>query len=128
MSGAGSTECNGFYARDGEYGGCPLFKNGRWWLLRYTMKSGISCWYIADKDTLDKNVGDMYRVESGERLPPTDVEWLKAKDGVLPAPWLLQPRQREPAALQGEETIEARKTADAIEERNESDAIEARKK
>ena len=30
----------------------------------------------------------MYYYHSDERLPPTDVEWLKAKDGVLPAPTL----------------------------------------
>ena len=30
VNGAGSKEVNGFYERDGEYGGAPLFKNGQW--------------------------------------------------------------------------------------------------
>ena len=88
VSGAGSEEVNGFYKREGDYGGAPLFANGTWWLLRYTMKSGNSWWYIADKDNLDKDDGDMYRVQHNAMLPPTDVEWKKAKDGVLPAPTL----------------------------------------
>ena len=45
VSGAGRTECNGFYARDGEYGGYPLFKNGQWWLLVQPALH-FSCWYI----------------------------------------------------------------------------------
>ena len=44
--------------------------------------------YIADKDNLDSNDGDMYRAKHNGNLPPTDVSWLKAKDGVLPAPTL----------------------------------------
>ena len=81
-------QVNGFYQRDGEYGGAPLFKNGQWWLLQYTMRSGNSYWYIADKDNLNSNDGDMYRVQDNGLLPPTTVQWLKAKDGVLPAPTL----------------------------------------
>ena len=89
VSGAGSSEVNGFYERDGEYGGAPLYKNGQWWLLRYVMKSGSAWWYIADKDSLDSNDGDMYRVKHEGMVPPTDVEWMKAKDGVVPAPTLI---------------------------------------
>jgi hypothetical protein len=43
VSGAGSSEVNGYYERDGEYGGAPLFKFGQFWLLRYTMRSGNHC-------------------------------------------------------------------------------------
>ena len=88
VTGAGSEDVNGFYRREGEYGGAPLFTNGDWWLLRYTMKSGNSWWYIADKNNLDSDDGDMYRVQYNGTLPPTDVEWRKAKDGVLPTPKL----------------------------------------
>ena len=45
-------------------------------------------WYIADKNSLDSDDGDMYRVQHNAQLPPTDLEWKKAKDGVLPAPTL----------------------------------------
>ena len=88
VTGAGSEEVNGFYKREGDYGGAPLFTKEKWWLLRYTMKSGNSWWYIADKGNLDKDDGDMYRVQHNATLPPTDLEWKKAKDGVLPAPTL----------------------------------------
>ena len=47
---------------------------GRLWLLRYRIADNL-WWYIADKDSLDSDDGDMYRircVESGdEGLPPT---------------------------------------------------------
>ena len=86
VTGAGSEEVNGFYKREGDYGGAPLFTKEKWWLLRYTMKSGNSWWYIADKGNLDKDDGDMYRVRHDGKLPPTNKDWLKAKDGVLPAP------------------------------------------
>ena len=89
VSGAGTQEVNGLYTHSGEYQGMPLFTNGQWWLLRYTMPSGSTWWYIADKDGLDSDDGDMYRVRSASDCPPLD-GWAKAKDGRLPAPRLLQ--------------------------------------
>ena len=58
-------------------GGAPLFANGSWWLLRYTMKSGNSWWYIADKDNLDSDDGDMYRVQHNGKLPPHTAKGLE---------------------------------------------------
>ena len=91
VEGAGSAEVDGLYVRDGEYGGAPLFKKGRLWLLRYRIpSSGNLWWYIADKDSLDKDDGDMYRIRCAEPrdegLPPTRANWLRAKDGRNPAP------------------------------------------
>ena len=90
VEGAGTTEADGLYVRDGEYCGAPLFKKGRLWLLRYRLQSGNLWWYIADKDNLDKDDGDLYRIKcvapEDEDLPPAGSKWLKAKDGALPAP------------------------------------------
>ena len=63
VEGAGSAEANGLYVREGEYAGAPLFKKGRLWLLRYRLRSGNAWWYIADRDNLDKDDGDLYRVK-----------------------------------------------------------------
>ena len=117
VDGAGSAEVDGLYVRDGEYGGAPLFKKGRLWLLRYRIPSSGNLWwyiadndlspkpisspnpisnpnetqclsltltlsppltptrYIADKDSLDKDDGDLYRIRCAEPgdegLPPT---------------------------------------------------------
>jgi len=102
VEGAGSAEVDGLYVRDGEYGGAPLFKKGRLWLLRYRVpSSGLGradgrtahlWWYIADKDSLHADDGDlyMYRIRCAEPgdegLPPTRANWSLAKDGRSPAP------------------------------------------
>jgi len=87
VAGAGSSKANGSYLRDGLYEGVPLFKNGNWWLLRYTLGEGNVFWYIADKDQLEHDAGDLYRVKCDDDEPPLG-GWLKAVDGVLPAPTL----------------------------------------
>ena len=87
VSGAGTKEANGFYAREGEFEGAALFTKGQWWLLRYTLPSGNQWWYIADKYQLDRDDGDLYRVKSNSDLPPLD-GWVKAQDGRLPVPQL----------------------------------------
>ena len=59
VSGAGLELVCGTYARDGSYGGAPLFKKGQVWLLRYRMPaSGHHFWYLADKDNLTTDDGD----------------------------------------------------------------------
>ena len=77
MSGAGVPSCNGLYLRDGDYAAAPLFKHvgGRWWMLRYSMPSRNMYWYIADKNQLDHDVGDLYRIKSRGPLPPCDLPW-----------------------------------------------------
>ena len=87
LSGAAIPQANGVYARDGSYSGAPLFKNGQLWLLRYTMPSGARFWYVADKDMLDRDDGDLYRVRSPSGLPP-QTGWGLAKDGRAPPPTL----------------------------------------
>ena len=85
---SGSPEVDGLYVRDGEYDGVPLFKKGQLWLLRYRMRSsGDTWWYIADKDQLDVDDGDYYRVKDDGNEPPV-LGWTKAKDGVEPLPTL----------------------------------------
>ena len=71
VEGAGVPDANGLYVRDGEYEGAPLFKKGQWWLLRYFLpRSGNHWWYIADKDQLSRDDGDLYRIKSEEQTPP----------------------------------------------------------
>ena len=84
--GAAIPQANGLYARDGTYSGAPLFKNGQLWLLRYTIGT-TRYWYIADKDQLDRDDGDLYRVRASGNVPPS-TGWTVARDGVEPAPSL----------------------------------------
>ena len=91
VSGAGVGFVNGIYVRDGTYGGCPLFKNGRTWLLRYRLpSSNAHFWYLADKDRLDVHEGDYYRIRSAAHWPPMGIadRWRLACDGVAPVPTL----------------------------------------
>ena len=85
VSGAGTPAANGVYRRDGEYQGAPLFKKGQWYLLRYKIRDS-SWWYIADKDRLSVDDGDLYRVRSNADEPPLDAPWQLAKDGRNPVP------------------------------------------
>ena len=88
VRGAGVSACNGEYVRDGDYAGAPCFKNGRWWILRYRMPSGRLFWYIADKDRLTQDAGDLYRIRSASPLPPCHQRWSCAADGEQPTPSL----------------------------------------
>eukprot|EP00962_Isochrysis_galbana_P049514 scaffold20999_cov96-Isochrysis_galbana.AAC.1 len=87
VQGAGSQEANGTYLREGQYGGAPLYKKGQWWLLRYSLGSGARFWYIADKDRLNVDAGDLYRVRCDADQPPLG-GWDKACDGFFPPPTL----------------------------------------
>ena len=98
VSGAGCPQANGRYARDGEYEGAPKYahEDGQLWLLRYTVRNGQQWWYIADKDRLDVDDGDLYRVKSDGDAPPTAAPWQLAKDGVTPPPTLRAERATGP--------------------------------
>ena len=90
VSGAGSSAANGLYTKDGEYRGAPKYvhEDGQLWMLRYTLRSGAKFWYIADKDRLDVDPGDLYRIRSDADEPPTTGEWSNAHDGQSPPPTL----------------------------------------
>ena len=87
VTGAAIPQANGLFYRDGTYSGAPLYKNGQLWLLRYLIGSS-RFWYIADKDQLDRDYGDLYRVKDSGEMPPSAGSWGVAKDGVEPAPTL----------------------------------------
>ena len=90
VRGAGTPAANGVYTHTpGEtFGGCPLFKKGALWLLRYRMpNTGNTFWYIADKNNLHNDAGDLYRCRSTDPLPPVD-GWSLAIDGAAPPPML----------------------------------------
>ena len=80
--GAGFGAANGVYTRTGEYrnatgDAAPLFihEAGQIWLLRYRLPSGTDWWYLADKDQLDRNDGDYYRVRADPEardVPPLE--------------------------------------------------------
>jgi hypothetical protein len=50
------------------------------------MPSGVFFWYITDKNRLDRDDGDLYRVRSDAQTPPCDVAWDRAQDGRTPCP------------------------------------------
>ena len=90
VRGAGTPAADGTYTHTAgdAFEGCALFKKGALWLLRYRMpNTGNTFWYIADKDNLHNDAGDLYRCRSTEPLPPTD-GWTLAIDGVAPPPTL----------------------------------------
>lgn len=88
-SGAGLNAANGHYVEDGTYKGFPRYvhEQGQLWLIRYQLKVN-AWWYIADKDNLDVNKGDLYRIQSAASEPPLDCLWTVAHDGVAPGPIL----------------------------------------
>ena len=90
VSGAGVEAANGEYVRDGEFAAAPVFKHpeGRWWMIRYRLPNGSFYWYIADRNRLDTDAGDLYRVKTRMLLPPCDMPWGLARDGVEPPPTL----------------------------------------
>ena len=76
VSGAGCAEANGRYALQGTYQQAPrwVHQAGQLWLIRYRLPSGTNWWYIADKDQLNVNDGDLYRVRAvpiDEFMPPS---------------------------------------------------------
>lgn len=95
VSGAGVPGCNGSYVEDGTYHDMPLYKcqdNPEWWLLNYRLPSGNRYWYIAHKDMLDRDEGDLYRIRSDAVTPPIDgASWQCAKDGRPPCPTISRP-------------------------------------
>jgi len=91
VSGAGCIAADGVYTRSGEFQGVARFIHqvGQLWLIRYRLPNGSNWWYIADKDQLDRNDGDLYRVrvsdERHQHVPPTE-GWTLAHDGQSPVP------------------------------------------
>jgi hypothetical protein len=112
VQGAGSQEANGTYFRDGEYSGAPLYKKDPWWLLRYTLPSGNRFWYIADKNRLDVDAGDLYRVRSDGDQPPL-AGWGTACAGCFPPPTLArleEEEEREAGVEEGEGGLQVEDT------------------
>ena len=94
VSGAGSPEANGVYTRSTEeYRNAPYFvhQDSQLWMYRWesTITAGKLLWYISDKDTIEKNEGDLYRMlgdTDQPKVPPTARAWDVMKDGVSPPP------------------------------------------
>ena len=86
VSGAGSPDANGEYVLDGLFQDAPLYKNGKWLLNRYVLPSGLPWWYISEDVTVDSDAGDLYRVQGESMLPPNNIGWTLAQDGVSPSP------------------------------------------
>ena len=119
-SGAGAAAANGLYKEEGLYKGVPKYvhENGQLWVLRYRLRSGRYWWYIADKDQLDVDDGDLYRIQSAAELPPLFCPWSKARDGILPGPVLT-----EVAADGSALELEAGVAARSVRDYNAMDAI-----
>jgi hypothetical protein len=92
VQGAGSPAANGTYTHTpgDKFGDCALYKKDPLWLLRYRMPhTGNHFWYIADKNNLHNDPGDLYRCRARQTdtLPPVD-GWTLAVDGLEPPPTL----------------------------------------
>lgn len=85
VTGAGRSEVNGTYVRNGTYNDRPRWENDNdVWLVSYPLGGG-DYWYFAHKANIHADVDDYYRVRSESKLPPSD-GWSLARDGIEPAP------------------------------------------
>ena len=85
VEGAGTTQANGTYIRQGTYDGAPMYVNGA---LCITRTRGNSYkWMIGAKDQLDEEEGDMYISQTSSEYPPTSSSsWELEMDGAHPPP------------------------------------------
>ena len=82
--GAGTAKCNGIYVRRGMLHGRPVFKNGDTWLVY-----SHAAWYIGDKNKLDDDDGDYYKLDDDELHLPTALGWEVCQAGAEPAPSII---------------------------------------
>ena len=100
MRGMAATRPRRFTSRSGAACGCcdttfvalasgALRLTGRLRVSRSKRASqkSLGCRYIAEKDLLDSDDGDLYRIKTQNEIPPM-AGWACARDGQLPAPSL----------------------------------------
>jgi hypothetical protein len=99
VSGAALTAVNGVYTQSGESDGVPKYVYSRFSLLRRSLGGGTRCWYISESakaadarssagDTSSATPRCYYCVRSTSGTPPLEVPWDRAKDGLLPGPFV----------------------------------------
>jgi len=94
VEGAGVEAVNGIYEAVGFHDGVPMFVYRGVALLRCALPSGSRFWYLCNKNQINVDDGDYYRIYSAEELPPMSsgnedpytVRWVVAKDGAEPVP------------------------------------------
>eukprot|EP00951_Prasinocladus_malaysianus_P037323 scaffold400063_cov32-Prasinocladus_malaysianus.AAC.1 len=62
VEGAGIEAANGIFEASGFYDGVPRFECGNTLIIRYGLPSGRRYWYICDKNQLEVDDGDYYRI------------------------------------------------------------------
>ena len=102
VSGAALKAVNGVYTQNGESDGVPKYSYARFSLLRRSLGTGQRCWYICESakaadartgagsssDSANAAPRCYYCLRSTSGSPPLEVPWERAKDGLLPGPFL----------------------------------------
>lgn len=95
VSGAALKAVNGVYSQSGESDGVPKYAYGSYSLLRRTLPGGMRYWYITDSSSEGRAVSPgslastcYYCLRNNQGTPPVQVAWERAKDGLLPGPFL----------------------------------------
>ncbi|KAL3901097.1 MAG: hypothetical protein SGPRY_012335, partial [Prymnesium sp.] len=96
VSGAALKAVNGVYLQSGESDGVPRYSYSRFTLLRRSLGAGTRCWYICESTKHEGRPADYstsamrcyYCLRSTSGTPPLGVPWERAKDGLLPGPFL----------------------------------------
>ena len=91
------------YTQSGESDGVPKYSYARYSLLRRSLGAGTRCWYICESakaadsraalagtssDGAPTTPRCYYHLRSTSGTPPLEVPWERAKDGLLPGPFL----------------------------------------
>jgi len=85
VEGAGLTQANGRFTRNGTHGGAPKYTNGS--LSIYRDRGNWFRWMIGESETMHENRGDLYRSETSSDYPPLSASnWQVDEDGKEPAP------------------------------------------
>jgi hypothetical protein len=90
MDGAGTAMCNGFYKRDGDYNGKPLYHKVNDEDVKiscYRNYSYRTCWNLGRIDDCGNDDYYCYKCQSSAKDPSCD-GWVQASDGKGPAPQL----------------------------------------
>ncbi|KAL1519569.1 hypothetical protein AB1Y20_023083 [Prymnesium parvum] len=96
VSGAALKAVNGVYTQSGESDGVPKYSYSRFSLLRRSLGAGTRCWYICESAKVAASATEVsnlparcyYCLRSTSGTPPLEVPWERAKDGLLPGPFL----------------------------------------
>ena len=89
VEGAGLSQANGTYRRDGTFDGAPQYSHLGGQLVIVRTRCNWYRWMIAEKDKLDEAAGDLYKSMCASEYPPlAPSNWEAEEDGKDPPPTL----------------------------------------